>query len=72
MFAQPPLSFTHSLVSYLECCAVIHSTALIRFLRYHENRDVAKAVLKERGLKKIKLGIEGATNLQKKNTPVTP
>lgn len=38
---------------------VIQSTPLFRFFRYIENRDVAKQVLKERGLKKIKIGIEG-------------
>jgi BTB/POZ domain-containing protein 10 len=30
-----------------------------RFFRYVENREVAKEVLRERGLKKVKLGIEG-------------
>jgi BTB/POZ domain-containing protein 10 len=30
-----------------------------RFFRYVENRDVAKLVLRQRGLKKVKLGIEG-------------
>ena len=39
--------------------AVISSTSLYRFCRYIENRTVAKQVLKERGLKKIRLGIEG-------------
>jgi hypothetical protein len=34
---------------------------MVRFLKYVENRDVAKQVLKERGLKKIRLGIEGMT-----------
>ncbi|KAH7934092.1 hypothetical protein HPB49_021478 [Dermacentor silvarum] len=38
---------------------IIHSTAMYRFFKYIENRDVAKQVLKERGLKKIRLGIEG-------------
>jgi BTB/POZ domain-containing protein 10 len=38
---------------------VIYSTHLYRFFKYIENREVAKAVLKERGLKKIRLGIEG-------------
>lgn len=38
---------------------VIYSTKLYRFFKYIENRDVAKSVLKERGLKKIRLGIEG-------------
>ena len=37
----------------------IYSTALYKFFKYCENRDVAKVVLKERGLKKIRLGIEG-------------
>jgi len=36
-----------------------HSTRLHRFFRYIENREVAKRVLKDRGLKKIRLGIEG-------------
>lgn len=40
---------------------VIYSTKLYRFFKYIENRDVAKSVLKERGLKKIRLGIEGKT-----------
>lgn len=38
---------------------VIYSTQLYRFFKYIENRDVSKQVLKERGLKKIRLGIEG-------------
>ena len=38
---------------------VVYSTSLYRFFKYFENRDVAKEVLKERGLKKIRLGIEG-------------
>ncbi|XP_043195008.1 BTB/POZ domain-containing protein 10-like, partial [Amphibalanus amphitrite] len=37
----------------------LKSTALYRFFKYIENRDVVKQVLKERGLKKIRLGIEG-------------
>lgn len=37
----------------------IFSTILNRFFRYVENREVAKVVLRERGLKKVKLGIEG-------------
>jgi hypothetical protein len=32
---------------------------LYRFFKYIENRDVAKLVLKDRGLKKLRLGIEG-------------
>jgi BTB/POZ domain-containing protein 10 len=38
---------------------VIYSTNLYRFFKYIENRDVAKQVLKDRGLKKLRLGIEG-------------
>ncbi|XP_055686955.1 BTB/POZ domain-containing protein 10 isoform X2 [Lutzomyia longipalpis] len=37
----------------------VSSTLLYRFFKYIENRDVAKQVLKDRGLKKIRLGIEG-------------
>lgn len=32
---------------------------MYRFFKYIENREVAKLVLKDRGLKKIRLGIEG-------------
>lgn len=32
---------------------------MFKFFKYVENREVAKFVLKERGLKKIRLGIEG-------------
>lgn len=35
------------------------STAIYRFFKYIENRDVAKTVMRDRGLKKIRLGIEG-------------
>ena len=42
------------------------STNLYRFFRYIENRDVAKQVLKERGLKKIRLGIEGYPTYKEK------
>lgn len=42
---------------------VIYSTKLYRFFKYIENRDVAKSVLKERGLKKIRLGIEGKKSI---------
>merc|ERR1712141_650767 len=37
----------------------IWSTPMYRSFRYVENREVAKHVLRERGLKKVKLGIEG-------------
>lgn len=49
-----------------EYAQIIYSTILYRFFKYFENRDVAKEVLKERGLKKVKLGIEGyPTHMEK-------
>lgn len=42
-----------------EYTETVRSTPLHRFFRYIENREVSKALLKERGLKKIRLGIEG-------------
>lgn len=55
-------------LTYIYICiiislSVVYSTHLYRFFKYIENRDVAKQVLKERGLKKIRLGIEGETAL---------
>ncbi|XP_065176296.1 BTB/POZ domain-containing protein 10-like [Sycon ciliatum] len=45
---------------------VIRSTKLYRFFKYVENRDVAKDVLRERSLKKIRFGIEGyPTHMEK-------
>jgi BTB/POZ domain-containing protein 10 len=44
----------------------VSSTAMYRFFKYIENRDVAKQVLKERGLKKIRLGIEGYPTYKEK------
>eukprot|EP00047_Mylnosiga_fluctuans_P004093 m.232680 g.232680 ORF g.232680 m.232680 type:complete len:388 (-) comp12393_c0_seq1:204-1367(-) len=38
---------------------VIHSTRLVRFMRDHENQTLAKQLLKEKGLKGIRIGIEG-------------
>eukprot|EP00056_Hartaetosiga_gracilis_P008181 m.116893 g.116893 ORF g.116893 m.116893 type:complete len:439 (+) comp12864_c2_seq1:711-2027(+) len=38
---------------------VVHCTALSRFLMSYENRIIARALLKEKGLKKILIGIEG-------------
>ena len=49
-----------------EYTQTIWSTPMYRFFRYVENREVAKHVLRERGLKKVKLGIEGyPTNKEK-------
>ncbi|UXI16088.1 transportin-3 [Sarcoptes scabiei] len=42
-----------------EYSQIIYSTSMYRFFKYIENRDVSKQVLKDRGLKKIRLGIEG-------------
>jgi len=42
-----------------EYTQTIKSTPMYRFFKYVENREEAKAVLRERGLKKVKLGIEG-------------
>ncbi|XP_064490156.1 BTB/POZ domain-containing protein 10-like isoform X2 [Ornithodoros turicata] len=49
-----------------EYSQIVHSTAMYRFFKYIENRDVAKQVLKERGLKKIRLGIEGYPTYKEK------
>lgn len=46
--------------------AAVFSTSMYRFFKYIENRDVAKQVLKERGLKKIRLGIEGYPTYKEK------
>jgi BTB/POZ domain-containing protein 10 len=48
---------------------IIRNDRLCRFLKYLENREQAKFVLKDRGLKKIKLGIEGfPTQMEKLKT----
>ena len=49
-----------------EYSQIIYSTKLYRFFKYIENRDVAKSVLKERGHKKIRLGIEVYPNYKEK------
>lgn len=43
----------------MEKSQTIYNNNMLRFFKFIENRDVAKEVLKERGLKKIRLGIEG-------------
>ncbi|PKU33926.1 btb poz domain-containing protein kctd20 isoform x5 [Limosa lapponica baueri] len=45
---------------------ILYSSKLYRFFKYIENRDVAKAVLKERGLKNIRIGIEGYPTCKEK------
>lgn len=54
-----------------EYSQTVASTAMYRFFKYIENRDVAKQVMKERALKKIRLGIESyPTHIEKiKNRP---
>uniref|UniRef100_A0A8C5JWY2 BTB domain-containing protein n=1 Tax=Jaculus jaculus TaxID=51337 RepID=A0A8C5JWY2_JACJA len=42
-----------------EYSQILYSSKLYRFFKYIENQDVAKTVLKERGLKNIRIGIEG-------------
>ncbi|XP_059157449.1 BTB/POZ domain-containing protein KCTD20-like isoform X2 [Physella acuta] len=49
-----------------EYSQIVNSTCLYRFFRYIENRDVAKQVLRDRGLKKIRLGIEGYPTYKEK------
>uniref|UniRef100_A0A183SHS8 BTB_3 domain-containing protein n=1 Tax=Schistocephalus solidus TaxID=70667 RepID=A0A183SHS8_SCHSO len=41
---------------------ILYSTQMYRFLKYIENREIAKRVLIERGLKKIRIGIEAIYN----------
>ncbi|KAL4645868.1 BTB/POZ domain-containing protein KCTD20 isoform X1 [Arapaima gigas] len=49
-----------------EYSQILYSTKLYRFFKYIENRDVAKALLKERGLKNIRIGIEGYPTCKEK------
>ncbi|XP_071057443.1 BTB/POZ domain-containing protein 10 isoform X2 [Onthophagus taurus] len=49
-----------------EYSQTVNSTAMYRFFKYIENRDVAKQVLKDRDLKKIRLGIEGYPTYKEK------
>jgi BTB/POZ domain-containing protein 10 len=54
-------------LKYVLCqFSAVNSTAMYRFFKYIENRDVAKQVMKERGLKKIRLGIEGYPTYKEK------
>ncbi|CAH0717039.1 unnamed protein product, partial [Brenthis ino] len=49
-----------------EYSQTVLSTPLYRFFKYIENRDVAKQVMKDRGLKKIRLGVEGYPTYKEK------
>lgn len=42
------------------------NTGLHRFFKYFENRDIAKEVLREKGLKRIRIGIEGYPTTKEK------
>lgn len=53
------LAIHNDYTSKLHVILAVHSTAMHRFFKYIENRDVAKQVMKDRGLKKIRCGIEG-------------
>ena len=44
----------------------IHNNELCRFFKYFENRDIAKEVLRDKGLKKIRIGIEGYPTTKEK------
>ena len=48
-----------NLTSYFQIAISLEKFRFLFFFRYVENREVAKHVLRERGLKKVKLGIEG-------------
>uniref|UniRef100_UPI00398EC41C BTB/POZ domain-containing protein KCTD20-like isoform X2 n=1 Tax=Pristiophorus japonicus TaxID=55135 RepID=UPI00398EC41C len=49
-----------------EYSRIICSTKLYKFFKYIENREVAKMVLKDRGLKNIRIGIEGYPTCKEK------
>ncbi|EDL23068.1 mCG3590 [Mus musculus] len=49
-----------------EYSQILYSSKLYRFFKYIEKRDVAKTVLKERGLKNIRMGIEGYPTCKEK------
>ncbi|XP_078098526.1 BTB/POZ domain-containing protein KCTD20-like isoform X2 [Mustelus asterias] len=49
-----------------EYSQIIYSTKMYRFFKYIENREVAKMVLKDRGLKNIRIGIEGYPTCKEK------
>ena len=44
----------------------VHSNDLCRFFKYFENRDIAKEILRDKGLKKIRIGIEGFPTTKEK------
>ena len=50
----------------LSLCLGVRNNDLCRYFKYFENRDIAKEVLKEKGLKKIRIGIEGYPTTKEK------
>jgi BTB/POZ domain-containing protein 10 len=44
----------------------VTNSELCRFFKYFENRDIAKDTLREKGLKKIRIGIEGYPTTKEK------
>lgn len=60
------IKFFICFILFFVLISAVNSTAMYRFFKYIENRDVAKQVMKERGLKKIRLGIEGYPTYKEK------
>lgn len=52
------LSCVHCYVHVLSPSGVVNND-LYHFFKYFENRDIAKDILRDKGLKKIRIGIEG-------------
>ncbi len=46
------------MIDYYFVVGVVN-TDLYCYFKYFENRDIAKEILREKGLKKIRIGIEG-------------
>ena len=42
----------------------VYNSELNRYFKYFENRDIAKEILQEKGLKKIRIGVEGRRNTE--------
>ena len=61
--------FMLSIFKYKFSLYTLVSSTLARFARYIENREVAKQVLKDRGFKKIRLGIEGYPTTKERVKP---
>ena len=51
----------NSELSYTCICMFlgVYNSDLNRYFKYFENRDIAKEILQEKGLKKIRIGVEG-------------